>query len=177
QDFKLAMVDPALVAGRQLHQALTRHGIRLSGKLRVLHWPQDDSDLLRHAEGLGEVLSPPLSQILQRGLKRSQNLYLQNLLLSVGARAQASDDTVPAAFVSTQDQGSKALDQLLVQIGIPSSAALIGEGAGLSRRDLATPDALVRLLTYLAAQPYAEMLRQALPIAGVDGTLLGNLRS
>jgi D-alanyl-D-alanine carboxypeptidase/D-alanyl-D-alanine-endopeptidase (penicillin-binding protein 4) len=142
----------------------------------VLHWPQDGSDLLRHADVLGEVLSPPLWQILQRGLKRSQNLYLQNLLLSVGARAQASDDTVPAAFVSTQDGGIKALDQLLEQIGIPPSAALIGEGTGLSRRDLATPDALVRLLTYLAAQPYAEVLRQALPIAGVDGTLLGHMR-
>jgi len=176
QDFKLAMVDPALVAGRQLRQALARHGIRLTGKLQVLHWPGDDSDLLRHADVLGEVLSPPLWQILQRGLKRSQNLYLQNLLLSVGARAQASDDTAPAAFVSTQDGGIKALDQLLVQIGIPSSAALIDEGTGLSRRDLATPDALVRLLIYLAAQPYAEMLRQALPIAGVDGTLLGHMR-
>ena len=52
----------------------------------------------------------------------------------------------------------------------------IAEGTGLSRQDLVTPDAMVRLLVYLAAQPYAAQLREALPLAGVDGTLTYRMR-
>jgi D-alanyl-D-alanine carboxypeptidase/D-alanyl-D-alanine-endopeptidase (penicillin-binding protein 4) len=172
QHFKLAMVDPALQAGMQLRQALRRHGIQLTGKLRVVHWPQNDAAIPGASSLLGEVLSPPLRDILQSGLKRSQNLYLQNLLLLAGARAPVT----ATGFKSTESLAIDALDRLLVQIGIPPSSSLIGEGTGLSRRDLVTPNAMVRLLSYLAAQPYAEMLRQALPIAGVDGTLIGHMR-
>lgn len=172
QHFRLAMVDPARQAGMQLRQALQRHGIHLAGKLRVAHWPQTDALPQAGASVLGEIFSPPLRDILQAGLKRSQNLYLQNLLLLVGARAPITT----TGFKSTESRGIEAMERLLVQIGIPPSSSVIGEGAGLSRRDLATPNAMVRLLSYLAAQPYAEVLRQALPIAGVDGTLIGHMR-
>lgn len=176
QQFKLAMTDPSLQAGRELRQALERRGIRVTGKLQAVHWPQDDAALLAHAQTVGEIWSPPLLEILKRGLKRSQNLYLQNLLLDVGAHEQASTATPPAGFTSTESYGIKALQEWLSQIGISPSASLIGEGTGLSRRDLATPDALVHLLSYMATQPYAASLRDALPIAGVDGTLLGRMR-
>ena len=179
QHFKLAVPDPALLAGAQLQQALARHGINISGKLQAMHWPHDDAALLAHTDTLAEVLSPPLLDILQSGLKRSQNLYLQNLLLSVGAHEQAaltSPSPTSGQFTSTEQSGIKALQQLLGQIGISPSASMITEGTGLSRRDLATPDALVRLLGYLAAQPYAAPLYEALPIAGVDGTLIGRMR-
>ena len=52
----------------------------------------------------------------------------------------------------------------------------IGEGTGLSRRDLVTPDAMTRLLVYLAAQSNAEVVMDALPDAGIDGTLTGRMR-
>lgn len=173
RDFKLAMIDPARVAGMQLRQALKSHGIRITGKLRVIHWPQVSPAPPDQAQLLGEVLSPPLGDILEQGLKRSQNLYLQNLLLNVGAM---QPPPTYAGFVSTERRGIEALHRLLGQIGIPPSASLIDEGTGLSRRDLVTPNAMVRLLTYLAALPYADRLRDALPIAGVDGTLIGHMR-
>jgi len=175
QHYKLAVVDPALLAGQQLRQALARQGLHLSGSVRVLHWPQDDTALLAHADVLTEVWSPPLMEILQRGLKRSQNLYLQNLLLSVGVQTQASDPAT--GFTSSEGHAIHALQQLLATIGIAPSASLLDEGTGLSRRDLVTPNALVHLLVYLAAQPYGEHLRAALPIAGVDGTLHGRMRN
>jgi D-alanyl-D-alanine carboxypeptidase/D-alanyl-D-alanine-endopeptidase (penicillin-binding protein 4) len=174
EHFKLAVDDPALLGGRTLQQALARRGIGLTGALRVLHWPQDDSLLLAHAHALAQVWSPTVLDMLQRGLKRSQNLYLQNLLLSVGAQQQvAAPDT---AFLTTESYGVRALHALLRKIGVAPSAALIDEGSGLSRRDLVTPNALVRILTYLAAQPYADAVRAALPIAGVDGTLIRRMR-
>ena len=177
QHFKLALPDPALVAGSQLQQALADQGIHVTGKVRALHWPQDDAALVAHADTLAQIQSLPLMDILQRGLKRSQNLYLQNLFLGVGAHQQAAETVSGIApFVSTEQRSAKALHRLLAQIGIPASASLIDEGTGLSRRDLVTPHAMVRLLAYLAAQPYATQLHDALPVAGIDGTLAGQLR-
>ncbi|WP_426689487.1 D-alanyl-D-alanine carboxypeptidase/D-alanyl-D-alanine endopeptidase [Rhodanobacter ginsengiterrae] len=172
QHFRLAMVDPALVAGARLRQALKRHGIRVTGKLRAIHWPQRETARIAHPGLLGEVQSPPLRDIVQRGLKRSQNLYMQNLLLAVGAAQPVSS----TGFRSSENRALDALGQLLRQIGVPASSSLIEEGAGLSRRDLVTPNAMVRLLGYLAAQPYAEMMREALPRAGVDGTLIRRMK-
>lgn len=173
QHFELSVPDPALLAGLQLRDALKRHGIRIRGKVRVLHWPQSDTALMTSSKLLGEVWSPPLSEILHEGLKRSQNLYLQNLLLAVGAREP------PAApgFSDTESRGLKAMQQqVLDPAGIAKSTVLLSEGSGLSRRDLVTPDALVRLLVYMSHQPYAKTLRNALPIAGVDGTLAYRMR-
>jgi len=177
QHFKLSLPDPAVEAGAQLRKALTDRGILVTGQVHALHWPQDDTALVSHAETLAELRSPPLMDILQRGLKRSQNLYLQNLFLSVGAHQQSTEAaTGIVPFASTEQWSVKALKQLMADVEMPPSAALIDEGTGLSRRDLVTPTAMVRLLTYLAAQPYAPQLHDALPIAGIDGTLAGQLR-
>ena len=174
--FRLAMADPALQAARQLRAALARHGIRVSGSTGVLHWPLDDRALLADTHVLGELQSPPLQEILKRGLKRSQNLYLQNLLLSVGVREQATTTAPPTTFLDSEGWGIRALRGLLTGIGIAPEVSRIAEGTGLSRQDLVTPDAMVRLLVYLAAQPYAAQLREALPLAGVDGTLTYRMR-
>ncbi|MGY3039327.1 D-alanyl-D-alanine carboxypeptidase/D-alanyl-D-alanine-endopeptidase (penicillin-binding protein 4) [Rhodanobacter sp. TND4EL1] len=170
--FKLAMVDPAWVAGTQLRQALKRHDIHVTGKLRTIHWPQPETATLDQSGLLGEVLSPPLQEIVARGLKRSQNLYMQNLLLAVGA-AQSTD---APGFSSSENRALHALRQLLTEVGIPPASYLIEEGAGLSRRDLVTPNAMARLLGYLAAQPFASTVRAGLPVAGVDGTLIHRMR-
>jgi D-alanyl-D-alanine carboxypeptidase/D-alanyl-D-alanine-endopeptidase (penicillin-binding protein 4) len=180
QDFKLAIADPARYAGNQLLQALARHDIRLDGHLRSLHWPQDDTGLRLGTTVLGEVQSPPLGEILKRGLKRSQNLYLQNLLQLAGAKAQADAEqaaSTPPPFATSAAWGMRALYRLLDRIGIAPSAVQLEEGTGLSRRDLVTPAALVRLLTYFAAQPYAQALHDDLPLAGVDGSLQYRLRN
>jgi D-alanyl-D-alanine carboxypeptidase/D-alanyl-D-alanine-endopeptidase (penicillin-binding protein 4) len=177
RSFRLAMDEPARVAGAELLQALGRQHIAVDGELRVLRWPQPRTASQADLHVLAEVLSPPLATLLRTSLKRSQNLYLQNLLQLAGLRAQVSAGAVaPAGFLTSADWGLQALRQLLDRIGIPSSASLISEGTGLSRRDLTTPDALVRLLAFLANGPGAGSFRDMLPVAGIDGTLAGRMR-
>jgi serine-type D-Ala-D-Ala carboxypeptidase/endopeptidase (penicillin-binding protein 4) len=179
QNFKLAMADPAWFAGTLLREALVRHGIHLQGSLRTLHWPAPDTAGLDKAVVIAQVLSPPVMDVLTRGLKRSQNLYLQNLLQIAGvkARADAAQAGDPApGFLSSEAWGIRALHALLDRTGISPDASQIEEGAGLSRQDLVTPDAMVHLLSYLATQPYGAQLRDALPDAGVDGTLEWRMR-
>jgi D-alanyl-D-alanine carboxypeptidase/D-alanyl-D-alanine-endopeptidase (penicillin-binding protein 4) len=177
--FQLAMSDPARTAGMQFLRALQRHGIRVDGQLRVHAWPQPEWVGRADAGVLAQVQSPPLSALLREGLKRSQNLYLQNLLQLAGTReraAAATDATAPTGFASAADWGLHALHRLLGRIGIEPTASQLDEGTGLSRRDLTTPAALVRLLVFLAAGPDAAQWRDMLPVAGVDGTLAGRMR-
>jgi D-alanyl-D-alanine carboxypeptidase/D-alanyl-D-alanine-endopeptidase (penicillin-binding protein 4) len=179
QNYKLAVPDPARFAGALLQQALARHGIQLDGKLVSLHWPRRDTALPAQPRTLAEVLSPPVSDILGRGLKRSQNLYLQNLLLLAGVKAQTDTEQHEGnqGFITSERWGIRAMHQLLEQIGIAPAASIIEEGTGLSRRNLTTPNAMARLLAFLASQPYAATLQEALPIAGVDGTLQWRMRN
>jgi D-alanyl-D-alanine carboxypeptidase/D-alanyl-D-alanine-endopeptidase (penicillin-binding protein 4) len=53
---------------------------------------------------------------------------------------------------------------------------MFNEGSGLSREDLVTPAATVKLLAWIARQPFANVLRSALPVAGIDGTLQYRMR-
>ncbi len=118
-------------------------------------------------------------EVLSRGLKRSQNLYLQNLLQIAGVKTQAAAEQSgdpPDGFLSSEAWAIRAMRQLLDRIGIAADSSQIEEGAGLSRQDLVTPNAMVRLLSYLASQPYGAQLRDALPSAGVDGTLEWRMR-
>lgn len=180
QTFRLAIADPAWYAGAQLREALQRHGVRVHGSLRVRHWPEQDEAGLDKAVVVAQVLSPPVLDILARGLKRSQNLYLQNLLQIAGVKAQSSAMQAgdPATgFLSSEAWGIRALKALLDRIGIAPGAAQIQEGAGLSRQDLSTPNAMVHLLAYLASQPYGAQLRDGLPAAGMDGTLEWRMRN
>ena len=120
-----------------------------------------------------------LFRSLERGLKRSQNLYLQNLLLLAGVKAQSDIEQREGSqgFITSERWGIRAMHQMLEQIGIAPAASLIEEGSGLSRRNLATPNAMARLLAFLASQPYGPTLAQALPIAGIDGTLQWRMRN
>ncbi|MGH8145993.1 MAG: D-alanyl-D-alanine carboxypeptidase/D-alanyl-D-alanine endopeptidase [Rhodanobacteraceae bacterium] len=171
--YVLSMPDPALAAGNLLRAALRRQGITLSGKLRVLHWPESDPALTRHGtQAIATIQSPPIAQLVDHMLKNSDNLYAQSLLLQVGvAAAQRHDCDLPRLPDTSAGWGLCAMRGLLVKAGIPTSAVLLTEGSGLTRRDLVTPNALVQWLTWAMTQPWAADLRAALPVAGIDGTL------
>ncbi len=183
QNYKVALADPALVAAIQLRQALADVGIAVTGKLRSVYWPardvaMADKDRIEIARGW----SPTLGEIIHRGLKVSQNLYMHNVLLLVGARendqriAALEEGARPLAFRSSATLGIDAMRRFLGSLGITPREVDLEEGAGLSRRDLTTASAMTKLLVATADDPKYLALRQALPEAGVDGTLLGRMR-
>jgi D-alanyl-D-alanine carboxypeptidase/D-alanyl-D-alanine-endopeptidase (penicillin-binding protein 4) len=180
QHYTLASPDPALMAAGLLQDALVRHGIRVDGGIRALHWPQRDDAMddpgLVH---IADLRSPPLADIVRHTLKHSDNLYAQLLLLQVGTRTEQAGTCTdaPRAPRTTGGWGACAMRALLRRIGIAGNAVLYEEGSGLSRRDLITPAATTRLLAWASRQSFAAVLRDALPVAGVDGTLRSRMRN
>jgi D-alanyl-D-alanine carboxypeptidase/D-alanyl-D-alanine-endopeptidase (penicillin-binding protein 4) len=172
--FTLSAPDPARLAGSLLADALTRQGIRLTGRIRVLHWPNAGTpDDGRHLIHISDIRSPPLSDLVGHMLKESDNLYAQLLLMAVGKRTSVSgvcvDQKHPPTL--TANWGLCAMRALMRRIGEPNGSLHLEEGSGLSRKDLVTPEATTHLLAWIQRQPFAGIVRKALPEAGMDGTL------
>lgn len=159
---ELAVDDPALFAAEAFRLVLQRRGITVRGQARAAHRGEDDPYQPLTGVTLARRASPPIAQLITAVDKESQNLHAELMLLA------ASRDNNGAA---NRADALKAEQQFLTAAGIPESAYGFADGSGLSRRTLVAPVAITRLLTFMAQSPNREVYRDALPIAGVDGTL------
>ncbi len=73
--------------------------------------------------------------------------------------------------MNSDDLGLAELEKFCSEAGIEKGAVLMEEGSGLSRGCLVKPAASVELLKYMQKHRYSKEYYDALPIAGVDGTL------
>ena len=145
-------------------------------------WPVSSSERKRrhsspHASASShptlEVESPPLSELLARMMKPSQNLYAQMLLIQAG---RGRDGSRPDSPSGGEVEALTALRAFTDEAGIPSAEMRLDDGAGLSRSALVSANAIVRLLRYMDGHRHREAFLEALPVAGVDGTLRQRFR-
>ncbi|HEX4645620.1 MAG TPA: D-alanyl-D-alanine carboxypeptidase/D-alanyl-D-alanine-endopeptidase, partial [Verrucomicrobiae bacterium] len=172
----VTMHNPAGLFATFFKESLARHGITISGTVRTMNWKDRESaplDLKQWVE-LSFMESLPMREIVREVQKASQNLYADLMLAQVGAKfapagAENSDQT-------TEEAGAKALNAFLAEIGVPKGETFFEEGSGLSRDDLTTPNATTTLLAFMGRHKSAEIYINALPVAGVDGTLKNRMK-
>ncbi len=154
-------------------EALAKRGITVTGKVRTVNWLEREASPVDYTKVLeiATVESRPLSEILAKMMKPSQNLYAQLLLLQVGATQNPKLETR-----TTEEAGLAELNKFLGELGLKRGEVFLQEGSGLSRTALLTPNATVTLLQHMTKHRHAEVFRDALPIAGVDGTLRSRLK-
>lgn len=176
--FARAMPQPPMQALRQLREALARHGVSVAGDLRVRRWPAAPMQGAQQARVLVRVPSPSVRELVHHMLKHSDNLIAQTLLLQVGVATARSGVCADRARPpgTTDGWGLCAMRAMLRRASIGTAAATFSEGSGLSRHDLVTPVATTTLLRWVRRQPFARVFIDALPVAGVDGTLEYRLR-
>jgi PBP4 family serine-type D-alanyl-D-alanine carboxypeptidase len=150
-----------------LKAALAARGIRIDGTARSRRWPEEPAVDGRSVK-LGEVVSPPMRDLVRDFMKPSQNLETDLIFAHVGEVLRAPD--APARLTS-EDAGVRALAEFLQARGLPAGEVRFEEGSGLSRNNLTTANATVALLRTMAAHREAEAFAASLPIAGQDGTL------
>ncbi len=176
---ELAIEEPADFSARLLAELLARRGVILYGRTRTRHLTPADLAALpvsAHVPGtppaaplpvlLAEHDSPPLALDIPVINKVSQNLHAEMLLRLLG-REKGTLGSVAG--------GLEVLRQFLTQAGLKSDEYAFYDGSGLSRQNLVSPQATVKLLRYAASQPWGAEYRESLPLAGVDGTLESRL--
>ncbi|MEP6915900.1 MAG: D-alanyl-D-alanine carboxypeptidase/D-alanyl-D-alanine-endopeptidase, partial [Acidobacteriota bacterium] len=105
--------------------------------------------------------SPPLRDILKAFLKPSQNQIGEALIKTLGLEKTG---------VGMADSGAVVIKKQLALWGVDSTSTVIYDGSGMSRHDLVTPEALVKILVGMQNDPNFKDFYDALPIIGVDGT-------
>ncbi len=106
--------------------------------------------------------SPPLSEILKPLLKVSQNLYAETLVRTLGRQVHGE---------GSHARGREVVEATLRAMALEPGSYSYADGSGLSRLNLVTPDQLVRVLRFMSRHPYFSSFYDALPVAGVDGTI------
>ncbi len=158
---------PAAWYAAGLKAALAARGIRVDGGTRGVRWPER-SAVGPDAVLLGEVVSPPLRDLVAAFMKPSQNLEAALIFGHLGELRRTPD--TPATR-TTEELAVAALREFLAKQGLPADEVRFEEGSGLSRNNLTTANATVALLVAMARHPAAEDFLASLPLAGVDGTI------
>ncbi len=112
-------------------------------------------------------ISPPLRNILPALLKPSQNQIAEILLKTIG---------LERGGMGTADSARKIVAQQLLAWGVQPDGFAIYDGSGLSRHDLVSPETLVRVLDRIQQDTAFAVYYNAMPIAGVDGTLKDRMK-
>jgi PBP4 family serine-type D-alanyl-D-alanine carboxypeptidase len=68
-------------------------------------------------------------------------------------------------------KGKEVVEETLSEMGIPQESYSYADASGLSRLNLASPEMLIHILTYMHQHRYFPHFYSSLSIAGVDGTL------
>lgn len=182
----IAIAHPAEYAAALLKQLLELRGVHVYGKAIAHHAPLGPPPLAAAtadlqasaatpaaspdtppATVLAEHVSLPLSEAIRVVNKISQNLHAE-MLFRDAAREKTGDISADAALKFAED--------FRTGIGITTDDAVLTDACGLSRRDLVTPEAVAKLLSWAAQQPWAVQYRDSLPVAGEDGTLSDRMK-
>jgi serine-type D-Ala-D-Ala carboxypeptidase/endopeptidase (penicillin-binding protein 4) len=172
----VAIDNPALLFVYMLRSSLASKGVTITGESKAIdaqgrgQQPLATNSLVE----IANVQSPPLSVIAAQTLKPSQNLYTELILRALG-KFVSPNGSGPER--TTVDDGIDAVKAFLREAGVePRNQVVMADGSGLSRHDYITANGTMQLLVYMSKHRYANVFRDALPIAGVDGTLRTRLR-
>ncbi len=168
---RLAADDPARYAALALRQALMDAGIEVDGPAVAHHLLPDRLSTLRSrpaAAGrasrtvLAERPSASLRESIRVVNKESQNLHAEILLREVAYQESG---------IGSQEAAVAAMRRFLAEVGLRSTEFYLFDGSGLSRHNLITPTATVRLLEFMWDSDSRDAYVDSLPVAGRDGTL------
>ena len=166
--------EPAAVFLEYFRQELSRAGVKVEGTNQVCDWVSaqtENAPVLSNMVELGFVESPSLGVIAREIQKPSQNLYTDLLLGYVGEQQRGNQAG------TSEDLGISELNRFLLRVGIKPAEVAFEEGSGLSRNNVCTANATATLLAYMARHPAGKVYEDALPLAGVDGTLRSRMKN
>lgn len=157
----LAVANPNTFNTVLVEQLLKQNGVKLLNQ-NIAVGPGDQIyQLAVHS-------SKPLSTILQTTLHKSDNLYAQQVLRTLGVRtfqtkSEAEKKTAADQGVELDNQGLIAISKWLSQIGVPAQEVLLFDGCGLARKNGISPHALNLVLRHMAGDDatgkYLDLLK------------------
>jgi D-alanyl-D-alanine carboxypeptidase/D-alanyl-D-alanine-endopeptidase (penicillin-binding protein 4) len=111
---------------------------------------------LPHYDSLiGTIYSPPMDSIIYWFMKKSINLYGENLIKTMAMEKYG---------IGTTDSGVAIMRNYWQERGLEKSAFRVADGSGLSAKDHVTTYGLVQALLYAKTRPWFAAFYNSLPI-------------
>jgi serine-type D-Ala-D-Ala carboxypeptidase/endopeptidase (penicillin-binding protein 4) len=127
-----------------------------NGGWRNVVVPEDQEPLL-------SFNSLPLSEVIGRVNKNSNNVMARQLLYTLGAEVKGAP--------GTEASGRAVISEWLEKNGLASTEISLANGAGLSRETRTTARDMAKMLRFAWQQPYMPEYLASLSLSGLDGTL------
>jgi len=168
--WSVAYADPKSYNLRAVAGLWREMGGQLAGTVREGRVPmRADAPAQPLLEPAFEVISPPLAELIRDINKYSNNLMAKQLFLTlslVNAEVASNSATV-ASLAASREIVRRWWQTRISADDVPT----LDNGAGLSRFERISANALARLLQSAYRSPLMPELMASLPISGVDGTL------
>ncbi|MBX2992385.1 MAG: D-alanyl-D-alanine carboxypeptidase/D-alanyl-D-alanine-endopeptidase [Bacteroidetes bacterium] len=159
QSTELSVLEPERYVAHIFAERLRNLGTTISGVVIDTVSPQA-IEIAR--------ISRPLDTLIAYINKQSDNLSAEVLLKILGAEVKGTPGSAA--------NGAAVVKEFLDNLDIDTNSIKIADGSGLSRMNLASPAAVVRLLERMYDSPYFERLANSLSIAGIDGSTRSRMR-
>jgi serine-type D-Ala-D-Ala carboxypeptidase/endopeptidase (penicillin-binding protein 4) len=164
----LSIDNPSLYTATVLKEMLEAAGIKITGNAVDIDDVKPKREFTTIYQTLNTSTSLPMSEIIKMVNKRSQNLYAEQILKTLGKELGG---------VGSVSRAVEIEKKFLSGIGMDPDKLMIVDGSGLSRLDLVTPMQAITLLSYMYRHKYWKEFYNSLPIAGVDGTLENRMKN
>ena len=158
-----AVIELAFRDLRAAYLAALREALRSTG-IRI---DEARTDTTARLDSLVAMRSPTLREILPYFEKPSQNQIGELLYKTLALHATG---------VGRADSAQQVVGRQLVAWGAATDGFAVRDGSGLSRHDFVSPRTLVRVLDAMRRHPDFRVFYDALPVAGVDGTIGRRMR-
>ncbi len=159
----VATPTPATFPAESFAQVLRSHNIEIKGDVREdnikFHPGKEDMVLLARRRA-------PLNKVLNVMLVESQNLYAETVIKTIGARTDGR---------GSWESGKKEVSGAMAALGLDAGHLAVSDGSGYSRNNRITARAICKLLSRMYKMEVSPAFKTLLPVAGVEGTLVGRL--
>ena len=178
---RLSVHNPALWAATMFRNALESRGIAVAGPAQVRDSRSAPGQRFDPAGAfeIAFVNSQPLSEIVRKTNKESNNLYAELILRTVG-RERGQLAALPSEIGRERGDAEVGLAVMrvwLARAGVSTERLALHDGSGLSRLNLVTPESTVVLLRAMSKTHSYQVFHESLPVSGRNGTLADRLKS
>ncbi|HEX2949022.1 MAG TPA: D-alanyl-D-alanine carboxypeptidase/D-alanyl-D-alanine-endopeptidase [Armatimonadota bacterium] len=154
---QVSVLDPIKFFDEQFRKALTTENISVINNSTTTVKPVVERKVIV------EHQSAPIRDIVRFMLKNSDNHTAEQVRWTLLSQRNLE--------INLDDRYQAILDEFTSHTQLDRAAIHAVDGSGLSRENTLSPLNAVRLLTYMASSPNFQVFYDAMPIAGVDGTL------
>jgi serine-type D-Ala-D-Ala carboxypeptidase/endopeptidase (penicillin-binding protein 4) len=175
-----AVEDSGARAATVLVQALSAAGVTTGSAPRGSRPANDDLDVIDQGPAQPPIAKryPNARTLWSQDSQRLIDLYHEMLAKSDNFTAEHILKMLAVTKLHQRGSfigGATVEQRFAVGLGIDRDALDVQDGSGLCAADRITPRGLVTILRHAAARPYGNDFINALPRAGVEGTLIGRL--